>query len=108
MVSRKIKKRKKDSVGGAGAPEAKEQRQGDGQLAGDGRAERAIRCGLGRPGKDVRWEKRQREEISRCGLEQGRGQEEEPVGATSRGRDRKRDHEATKGLEEEGEGRWRW
>lgn len=109
VVSRKVKKRKKDNVGGAGAPEAKEQRQGDGELGRDGRAERAIRCGLGRLGKDVRWEKRRREEISRCGLEQGRRQEEEPVGATSRGRDRKRDHEATKAPEEEeGEGRWRW
>lgn len=108
VVSRKVKKRKKDNVGGAGSPEAKGQRQGDGELGGDGRAERAIRCGLGRPGKNVRWEKRGREEISRCGLEQGRGQEEEPVGATSRGRDRKRDYEATKGPEEEGEGRWRW
>ena len=108
VVSRKVKKRKKGNAGGAGAPEAKERRQGDGELGRDGRAERAVRRGLGRPGKDVRWEKRRREERSRCGLEQGRDEEEEPVDATSRGRDRKRDHEATKGPEEEGEGRWRW
>lgn len=98
VVSRKDKKRRKGNAAGAGAPEAKELSGGDGA-----RGREAARPGRGAPRKDVQ----QRQEGRRCGPETGRGVEE-LVGATSGGKVRKRNREASEGLETEGEGTWKW
>uniref|UniRef100_A0A8D1CNT0 DNA topoisomerase I n=2 Tax=Sus scrofa TaxID=9823 RepID=A0A8D1CNT0_PIG len=98
VVSRKDKKRRKGNAAGAGAPEAKELSGGDGA-----RGREAARPGRGAPRKDVQ----QRQEGRRCGPETGRGVEE-LVGATSGGKVRKRNREASEGPETEGEGTWKW